>query len=255
MTNKHESSVLSFSNQDSLDARHKLFHLLKSYPATEEETERSLGLFLRGSLLARIFATRELYEQIIDLPGIVVDIGTWRGQTAVLCENFRAIFEPLNFNRRIVCFDTFTGYQGFSDVDKATALHKDGTYSVGESYVDYLKALLVLHEQNNAMGHNNGKHKVIAGDCRNTIPQFFKDVPGEVVSLAFFDVNAFDPTKAAFQEVYERTVPQGVIAFWQLSRESMPAEAMVYKQEILGKLRHRIRRSRFYPGLTYIIKE
>ena len=89
---KHESSVVTYSNQDSLDARRELFELMQSYPGTPEEKERSLGLFLRGSLLARIFAIAEIYQRIVPLPGAVLDIGTWRGQTAVVCENLRAIF-------------------------------------------------------------------------------------------------------------------------------------------------------------------
>ena len=130
MNKKHESSVITYSSDASLDARTELFEALNNYPSTPEEKERSLGLFIRGSLLARIFAIRELYEKIVMYPGVIIDLGTWRGQTAVICENLRAIFEPLHFNRRIVCFDTFEGYVGFSDKDKSTDLHKDGTYAV-----------------------------------------------------------------------------------------------------------------------------
>ena len=79
---------------------------MEEFKWNDSEKERSLGLFIRGSLLARIVAIQELYLKIIDLPGSIYDIGTWRGQTAVLCENFRAIYEPLNFKRKIICFDT-----------------------------------------------------------------------------------------------------------------------------------------------------
>lgn len=255
MSTKHESAVISYSSSESIEARNELFNLLKTYPATESETERSLGLFIRGSLMARIFAIRELYEKIVMLPGVIIDIGTWRGQTAVICENLRAIFEPLHLNRRIVCFDTFEGYVGFSGKDKATDLHKDGTYKVSEDYTTYLNKLLILHEKSNAMGHNNGKHKVIKGDCRVTLPNFFKENPNEIVSLAFFDVNAYEPTHEAFQTIYSRLVPGGVIAFWQLTRNVVPAEAMVYANEIINKYNHTIHRTQFYPGLCYIVKK
>jgi hypothetical protein len=214
-----------------------------------------LGLFLRGSLLARIFAIRELYEKIVMQPGVIIDLGTWRGQTAVLCENLRAIFEPLHFNRRIVCFDTFEGYVGFGEKDTSTELHKDGTYSVGSDYADYLSSLLIMHEKNNAMGHNNGKHKVIKGDCRETVPDFFKEYPNEVVALAFFDVNAYDPTWKSFEAIYNRLVPGGIIAFWQLTRNVIKAEGAVYTDNILNNFNHTIHRSQFYPGLCYIIKK
>lgn len=254
MAGQHESAGLTYSSHASLAARSQLFAELRRYQATDEETERSLGLFVRGSLLARIFAIRELYERIVALPGVILDIGTWRGLTAVVCENLRAIFEPLHLNRRIVCFDTFEGYKGFADKDKATDLHRDGTYAVGEGYAAYLERLLALHEQNNAMGHNFGKHRVIAGDVRETVPRFFMEHPNEFVSLAFFDLNSYEPTRAAFGSVYERLVPGGVVAFWQLTRDSVPAEGAVYGAEILNKFPHALARSQFYPGLCYLVK-
>lgn len=255
MTDSHESAVVTYSTSDSVAARRALFEMMRSYRATDEELERSLGLFLRGSLLARIFAVADIYKLILDVPGCILDIGTWRGQTAVLCENMRAIFEPLHFNRRVVCFDTFEGYKGFSAKDKATELHRDGTYVVGGSeYAEFLRQLLVVHEKNNAMGHNHGKHSVIVGDCRNTIPRFLSDNPNEFVALAFFDVNSYEPTAEAFEHVWRRLVPGGVAAFWQLTRNSIPAEAMVYSEKIIGARSHTLHRSSTYPGLCYLVK-
>jgi hypothetical protein len=255
MLKKHESAIVSYSNEQGLDARLEIFSLMNSYRATEDEKERSLGLFLRGSLLARIFAISDIYRQIVNIPGAVFDIGTWRGQTAVVCENLRAIFEPLNFNRRIFCFDTFEGYQGFSEKDKATELHRDGTYGVGgDDYAEFLRRLLVLHEQSNAMGHNHGKHKVIKGDCRITIPEFFGQSPNEYVALAFFDVNSYMPTLEAFEHVWARLVPGGIAAFWQLTRNTIPAEARVYAEKILPSHPHTLHRSQTYPGLCYMVK-
>lgn len=255
MGKTHESAVVSYSSAASIDTRMDIFRLMNSYQATDDEKERSLGLFLRGSLLARIFAIAELYKLIVNIPGAVFDVGTWRGQTAVVCENLRAIFEPLHFNRRIVCFDTFEGYKGFSDKDKATELHQDGTYGVGgDDYAEFLRQLLVLHEKSNAMGHNHGKHKVIKGDCRETIPQFFEQNPNEYVALAFFDVNSYEPTLEAFEQIWSHLVPGGVIAFWQLTRNTIPAEARVYAEKILPKFPHTLHRSATYPGLCYLVK-
>ena len=58
--NAHESSVITYSQQDAIDARTELFALMESYPSTDEEKERSLGLFIRGSLLARMLAVGDL---------------------------------------------------------------------------------------------------------------------------------------------------------------------------------------------------
>ncbi len=250
----HESSIISNSNDDQLAARRELFDLMQTYPATQEELERSLGLFVRGSLLARILATFEVYEQIVPLPGSILDLGTWRGQTAVLCENFRAILEPLNFQRRIHAFDTFTGYAGFSDTDsRDRKLFSDGTYSLAGDYADLLRNLLSLHERNNAMGHVNGKHHVWEGDCRETLAAYEEAHPGEPVALAWFVLNVPGPTRHAFETVMKRLVPGGVVAFWQLTRGGQtPAEGIHYVRELLGKHPHRIHKAKSYPSLCYL---
>ena len=96
---------------------------------------------------------------------------------------------------------------------------------------------------------------MIAGDCRKTIPQFFRDYPGEIVSLAFFDLNAYEPTEQAFNHVYERMPSGGIVALWQLTRESVPAEGMVYAEKILSTKRHKLFKSAIYPGLCYMVKD
>ena len=104
------------------------------------------------------------------------------------------------------------------------------------------------------MGHNHGKHRVIAGDCRKTVPQFFAEHPSEIVALAFFDLNSYEPTLEAFEQVWARLVPGGIVAFWQLTRDTIPAEGRVYAEQILGKFPHRIQRAATYPGLCYLLK-
>jgi len=250
----HESSALSYSDSDSLAAREQLFGMMQNYRATAEEKERSLGLFLRGSLLARILAIADLYRQIVDIPGSILDVGTWRGQTAVVCENLRAIHEPLHFTRRIICFDTFEGYAGFSDSDRVSTTHTEGTYAVGGDYAQYLSELLVVHERCNAMGQNHGKHRVVRGDCRETLPAFFDQHPNEFVALAFFDVNAYDPTQQALAQVWDRLVPGGLVAFWQLTRAEIVAEGRAYAEKFLSGCPHTLHRCATYPGLCYARK-
>lgn len=250
----HESATVTCANTDQLLARQELFHLLKSYPGTEEETERSLGLFLRGSLLARILATFEIYQKILHVPGAVLDIGTWRGQSAILCENFRAILEPLNFQRRIHAFDTFTGYSGFKGGESTLeGAFSDGTYSLPHSYAELLRHLLSLHERNNALGHIHGKHRVWAGDCRDTLAEFTREFPGECVALAWFDLNAFTPTAEAFKIVCQRLVPGAVVAFWQLTRSELSSEGAHYLQIIRQQLPHTLHHSALYPSLCYLV--
>lgn len=250
----HESSAITCANADQIAARRDLFALLKAYPGTEEEIERSLGLFLRGSLLARMLAIFEIYQQIVPIPGAILDMGTWRGQSAVLCENFRAILEPLNFQRRIHSFDTFTGYAGFGEGEsRVTTAFSDGTYALPDNYADLLCQLLQIHERNNAQGHIHGKHRVWAGDCRDKLAEFEREFPGETIALALFDMNAYAPTAAAFKVIRARLVPGTIVAFWQLTRAELSAEGAHYIKEIRHQVPHTLHHSSLYPSLCYLV--
>ena len=251
----HESAKLTYSTDESIAARKEIFRLLGTYDAAPEETERSLGLFLRGSLFARFLAITDVYRRILGIPGSILDVGTWRGQTAVLCENLRAIYEPLNFTRRVVAFDTFDGYAGFAGDESRSDAHADGTYAVGGApYASWLRRLLTLHETSNAMGHVKGKHDVIEGDVRLTIPAHFAHHPGALVALAFLDLNSLDATRSALDSIWPKVVPGGAVAFWQLTRRELQGEAQAYLDVIGGTGGHRLESVPTYPGLCIAIK-
>ena len=251
----HESAKISYSSLESIEIRKDIFEKIFSYPGTPEETERSIGLFIRGSLLARIFAIQEAYKLILNKPGFIFDVGTWRGQTAVLCENMRAIYEPLNFSRKIIAFDTFQGYVGFGEKDRPTEIHREGTYKLDSTdYQNYLNEMIIAHEKANAMGHNFGKHAVIKGDCRETIKEYFSQNVNAFVALAFLDVNSYSPTSEAIAEIWPKLIPGGFLAIWQLTRDVIPAEGQVYRNEVLDSFPHRIFSAATYPGLCFVEK-
>jgi len=249
----YDESAYTWSNKEQLLAREELAALSNTYSAPLDEKERSQALFLRGSQLARFLAVFELYQLITKVPGVIFDLGAWRGSTSVLCENFRAILEPLNFQRQIFAFDTFEGYSGFSENEICKDTIRNGSYSVEPSYDTLLANILGLHEKNNAMGHISGKHSVVKGDCRVTVKQLLEKRPNLIISLAFFDLNSFEPTKDVLELILDFMPPGGVIAFWQLTRDDIQAEGQAYHQLINKKFKHTLRKSEFYPSLSYVL--
>lgn len=252
---EYDSKVFTNSSDSQLAAREKLYELFESYPAPKTEKERSLSLFLRGSQLARLLAINEIYQQIVHLPGNIMDCGTWRGSTAILCENLRAIYEPLNFQRHIYAFDTFEGYKGFEDYEVKVNNISNGTYSVEDNYEKLLEELLVVHEQNNAMGHIHGKHYVVRGDIVDTLPKILSENRGLSLSLVFFDLNCYKPTYEVLNHVLSRLLVGGIVAMWQFSREELQSESQVFFELIHEKINYTIHQCKTYPSLVYIIKE
>lgn len=252
---KYDSRKFTNSSNGQMTARDELFEVFQSYDAPNDEIERSLSLFMRGSQLARVLAIQEVYLQVLDIPGNIFDFGTWRGSTAVLCENFRAIYEPMNFQRHVYAFDTFEGYKGFKDTEAISKNIDNGAYSIGTDYSDELSKILKIHEKNNAMGHISNKHFVIKGDITKTLPKLLIDNEGLSISLAFFDLNCYEPTVNTLKETLERLLTGGVVAIWQFSRLEIQAESKAFFELIQNNMKYTIHKCRTYPSLVYIKKE
>lgn len=52
-----------------------------------------------------------LYRMILDVPGTIMEFGVHRGRHLAALTALRGVYEPYNPHRRIVGFDTFTGFR------------------------------------------------------------------------------------------------------------------------------------------------
>jgi hypothetical protein len=227
-----------------------LHKLWASRPIPDDQLLTNLGLYIRGSALAKIFFLQEIHLQILDIPGCIMAFGTWWGQDLIVFENLRAIYEPYNCGRRIIGFDTFTGYLPSSDKDKPSEVVAEGNYSTTENYEEYLSELIAYHESENAMAHIP-KHRVIRGDVCVSAPQYFVENPETLVALAYFDFAVYEPTKAALQAVLPRLVKGSILAFDELNSADYPGESRAVL-EALDLKNHTVKRSKILPDRAYI---
>jgi len=134
---------------EEIKAREVILGLFKETPIPDDEMLVNLGAYLRSPLLAKILYLNELYQLIEKVPGIIVEFGVWWGANLALFESFRAVYEPYNWNRKVVGFDTFQGYPSVGEKDGTTGYAAVGGYTVSEGYEDYLSRLLDAHEADN----------------------------------------------------------------------------------------------------------
>lgn len=241
------------SSPEKLKEREILYSLFQSRPMPDDQLLTSLGLYMRSSALAKILFVNELYEHIVNIPGVIMEFGTWWGQNLVLFENLRAIYEPFNQNRRIIGFDTFKGYLQVSDKDVKGETIKEGGYTVSKGYQDYLNQILSYHEKNNILS-NIKKHAIIAGDASVTLPKFFKDNPETIVALAYFDIALYEPTKKCLEALKPHLIRGSVIMFDELNSREYPGETVAFK-EVFKATGFTLKRSRYMTDRTLAIMD
>jgi len=107
---------------------------------------RNLALYMNRQLLSRILFMQELYRRIVEVHGIVIELGTRWGQNMAIFHSLRGMLEPFNMNRKLVCFDTFEGFLGIESQDGSYEYAKAGGLSVTTGYEEHLQAVLEWHE-------------------------------------------------------------------------------------------------------------
>ncbi|MDQ0492664.1 crotonobetainyl-CoA--carnitine CoA-transferase [Paenibacillus brasilensis] len=242
---------LGNSSCEEKKGKQKFVEIMKNSPIPEEEILDNIGIYLRRQTLSRILYINELYKKIINVHGVIMEFGVRWGQNLSLYENFRGIYEPYNYNRKIIGFDTF---EGFPEVDIKDGQHVNkGDYSVTPNYFEYLDSVLQFHEQESPISHIK-KYELIKGDATDSITTYLSDHPETIVSLAYFDFDLYKPTKKCLEAISSHLTKGSVLAFDELNYSALPGETIALK-EVLGLSRYAIRRDPMNPLCSYIIIE
>lgn len=243
--------VLSGSTREQVASRSEFFQMFKQSPLPEGELLSNLGLYVNRQTLSRILFMHELYQKIINVHGVIMEFGVRWGQNLALFESFRGIYEPYNYNRKIVGFDTFSGFPELNAKDGELVVK--GDYGVTGNYEAYLERLLQYHESESPISHKK-KFELVKGDACCTIDEYLRRQPETIVALAYFDFDIYLPTRKCLEAIRDRLTRGSVLAFDELNCPEFPGETLAVK-EVLRLDRYAIRRSPLNPLCSYLVIE
>lgn len=251
---KHKKiETKSFSSANECRQRENIVRLFKECPIPDNELLLNLGLFIKRQDLTRILFMNEIYMKILDVHGIIIEFGTRWGQNLALFESFRGIYEPYNHNRKIVGFDTFSGFPAVQKQDGKSEVAKKGAYAVTDCYEEYLNQILDYHEQESPISHIK-KHQIIKGDASNEFKKYLKVHPETIIAFAYFDFDIYQPTKECLVALKNHITKGSVIGFDELNVHSFPGETLAMK-EVLGLNRFKIQRSKYSSVNSFVVIE
>ena len=91
--------------------------------------------------------------------------------------------------------------------------------------LQHLEKLIEIFDLNRPLNHIN-KIKLVAGDAKNTIPDYIKSNPELVCSLLWLDFDIYEGTKVAIENILPRMPKGAVIAFDELNHPLWPGETV-----------------------------
>jgi hypothetical protein len=241
----------SMASPDEVEAYRELVALLQSSPIPPGEILGNLSLYLTRTSLSQILFMSHLYSSIINVHGVVMEFGNRWGRNLALFSSLRNVFEPHNYGRKIVGFDTFEGFPSVSAEDGDHPVMKVGAVSVTPDYQAYLNDVLAVHERLSPRPHLR-RFETVKGDVEETVPTYLKAHPETVVALAYFDMDLYRPTKSALEAIRPHLTKGSVIGFDELCVQEMPGETVAFR-EVFDLSEHALMRSPYSNHQSYIV--
>ena len=238
---------------DELANRKRFLDLFTNRPIPDDEILSNLPVFMKRQDLSRVLFFNDLYQRILDVHGVVIEFGVRWGRDLAVLASLRGIYEPFNYNRRILGFDTFEGYTESQEKDGKINRDLRAGIELAEHYEDFLTELLGCHENESPVAHLR-KFDLIKGDAVVEIRNYLETRPETIIAMAYFDLNLYEPTKACLTAIRNHVTKGSLIAFNSLNSGSWPGETLAF-QETFGCGNHRLHHSLYGTEQAYIVIE
>lgn len=228
----------------------------EKFDISKREIWRNFAIYTRRVFMKRFLALYELYRQVADLPGDVVELGVYRGASLMAFANFMEIRNMGDRHRRVIGFDNF---KGFGELEAKDGAEKPefGKTAGGFDSGDFetpLRDAIAIFDADRFIPY---KPRVILvkGDIEQTVPQYVSENPGLRIALLHFDADLYRPTLVALETLWPLVVPGGIVAFDEYGIPPWEGESRAVDEFFAGK---NLRLRRFdwtsNPG-AYVVKE
>ncbi|WP_164704343.1 TylF/MycF/NovP-related O-methyltransferase [Blastococcus litoris] len=236
-------------NESQEAARAALVRDLAASPIPPDELLDNLPLYASRSAMGRILHLHSLYERILDVHGAVLVFGVRWGRDLAILQALRSLLEPGNAARKIIGFDTFSGFPSTTSLDGGAAA---GGYGVTEAYQDVLAE--VLEHRDGDEQNLYPRRELVVGDVVETFPKWLEEHPETIVAMAYLDVDLYEPTKACLDALKPYVTRGTVIGMDEVAFHGFPGETVALR-ESWGLADIRLQRTRYVGSPSFFVVE
>lgn len=240
------------SSENEQKNRLGLANLINSNPIPDNEKSFHTPLFLKRQELSKVLYFDYVYQQFLNTHGVIMEFGTRWGTNMVTLSNLRGIYEPFNYNRKIIGFDTFEGFKNTNTKDDGKHdIIKEGAFSVTENYTDYLDQLLSIHQNESPLSHIK-KYEIVKGDAPVQLSKYLTENPQTIIAFAHFDFDIYKPTLDCLNIIKPHLVKGSIISLDELNDPNFPGETKAVN-EAFGLNNIELKRFAPCPMQSYFI--
>lgn len=123
---------LQLNVQNHTEVEKKLFSEYAEYfeysPISGVGKLQNFTKYIRRQDLSRFLAKNELFKLQLNIPGSIIECGSFQGGGTMTFAQLSAIYEPFNHTRKVISFDTFAGFPDISEKD----INDKRSYNIGD---------------------------------------------------------------------------------------------------------------------------
>jgi hypothetical protein len=217
-----------------------------------EKKIENFAKYIRRQRIARFLACYEIYKLQLHIKGSIVECGVHEGNGIMTWAKISSTLEPYNYHRKIIGFDTFSGFPAIAEADKSENSNAHaGFFKEDYDVFEEMKSVITEYDNNRFINHIP-KVELIKGDANMTIPAFLEKNRHTIVSLLFLDFDIYQPTITSLEHFLPRMPKGSIIAFDELNNPDWPGET----QAVLEKLdlnKYYLNCFGFEPNISYIV--
>jgi hypothetical protein len=217
------------------DAEHwgALEALISGQGFTIRDVLRHFPAYIRRRELPRLLAHYELFKQIVDLPGSILELGVYRGAGLFTWANLLETFCPGDRHRLVFGFDHFEGLIHYVERDGPLDEKLEKCVHSYSSSAEAMRKLVELHTDDNLLP-GVARCRLVEGNIIQTLPKFLEEHPGLRISLVNFDMDLYEPTKVALELLYPFILKGGIVVADEYGWLQWPGETKAVDEFISG---------------------
>ena len=168
------------------------------------EYENNFYLSCDGSRITKLMSHYELYKLVMDLPGVIIECGVFKGASFARWAMFRNMFRNY-YSHKLIGFDTFgkfpeTEYKDDKKV-RQNFIDNAGDQSISKNQL--MDCMLKKDCAENI--------QLIEGDICETVPSFLQKHPETKIALLNLDTDIYEPAVTILEHLWPRIVKGGIL--------------------------------------------
>jgi hypothetical protein len=188
--------------------------LVEKHKISPIELLANFPIYTRRVTLKRVLAYYDLYRQTIGIPGDIIELGIFRGNSLMMFANFLEAREIGNRTKKVIGFDNFEGFKELTPEDggEVSRLQKQaGGFSPKEYYEELVEAIDIF--DSDRFIPFKKRVELVVGDVERTVPKFVEEHPGLRISILHLDIDLYRPTMIGLKHLYPLVVRGGLVLF------------------------------------------